>query len=179
MKKKRFLRLIARFATPGLMLLLASCAKADSVANYEAPDTANLVPMDAWGTSGKLMFRVMKVEELKAVMREGADKAEEKAPGGMRFVVVTIDAMPYDQGKGLIDYPARVSLVDRAGLAYKPNAERFTRLNSLPPQTGIDAGQFVERRVAFLVPKEFKPAALRCTGADDAKLCWLALKVKD
>jgi hypothetical protein len=155
-----------------IALFVASCAKADSVANYTAPDTSKLVEFSDWGTSGKLQFRIVKVEELKSIAPESG---EEKAPRAMRFVVVTLDVMSYDLGKAVIDFPARVSLVDETGLAYKPNSERFTRLNVSPTETNIDAGQFIERKVAFLVPKEFKPAALRCTGAEDSKPSMLAL----
>ncbi|NLI99071.1 hypothetical protein GX441_10490 [bacterium] len=156
----------------GIAMLIAGCAKADSVADYEAPDTSKLVDFSDWGTSGKLQFRIVKVEELKSL---AVVNGEEKAPRAMRFFVVTLDVMSYDLGKGVIDFPARVSLVDETGLAYKPNSERFTRLNASPPQVNIDAGQFIERKIAFLVPKEYEPAALRCMGAEDAKPSLFAL----
>lgn len=176
LKPKRYLKWTLELAVSCFMLLQASCAKADSVANYEPLDKSNLTPMGIWGTSGKLMFRLMKVEETR-VLKEG--EGQEKAPRGMRFVVVNLDVMPYDQGKGTVDIPRSVSLVDASGLAYKPSSERFTKLNTGLPEFRIDAGQFAERIVAFLVPKDYRPLALRCAGADDAKPCLLALRVEE
>lgn len=176
LKGKKYIQWTAGLVMPGLLLALVSCAKADSVANYEPVDRSNLVQMGTWETSGKLMFRVMKVEEAKA-LKEG--EGQEKAPQGMRFVIITLDVMPYDQGKGTVDIPRSVSLLDASGLAYRPNSERFTRLNGGYAEIKIDAGKFAERIVAFLVPKDFKPLALRCAGADDAQPCLLALMVEE
>lgn len=156
-------------------LAVVDCGRADSVGDYPPPDTGNLVALGQWGQSDPLRFRVMKVAEAR-VLETQAKK--EKAPRGTRFVIVTLQVMPADKGKGTVDYPASVRLLDASGQGYRSNSNRFLEANaeSLPVEIEIDAGTFVERVVPFLVNEKFTPLALRCTATPDARACWLALR---
>lgn len=162
-----------------LLLLIAltgvNCGRADSVGDYPPPDTGDLVALGQWGQSAPLRFKVMKVAETKVLQTQAK---KEKAPRGTRFVIVTLQVMPADQGKGTVDYPASVRLLDASGQGYRPNSERFLEANAetLPVEIQIEDGTFVERIVPFLVNEEFEPIALRCTGIPDAEPVDLALR---
>ena len=160
-----------------LLAVLAgvSCGRADSVGDYPPPDEANLVALGSWAQSGPLQFRVMKVAETRVLETQ---TKREKAPRGTRFVIITLQVMPAEKGKGSVDYVESVRLLDAEGQGYRPNSNRFLEANveSLPVEIEIDAGTFVERIVPFLVNEKFTPVALRCTGSDDARPCWLALR---
>jgi hypothetical protein len=153
---------------PRALLLLAvlavvDCGRGDSVGNYPPPDTGNLVALGQWGTSTPLRFRVMKVAEAKVLQTQ---VKKEKASRRTRFVIVTLQVMPAEKGKGVVDYPASVRLLDINGQGYQ----------NLPVEIQIEAGTFVERIVPFLVDEKFEPLALRCTGATDAEPVDLALR---
>lgn len=156
-------------------LAVVSCGRADSIGNYPPPDEDNLVELGSWAQSGPLQFRVMKVAETR-VLETQTKRA--KAPRGTRFVIITLQVMPAEKGKGAVDYPASVRLLDATGQGYRPNSNRFLEANgeSLPVEIGIEAGMFVERVVPFLVNEKFTPAALRCTGTPDSKPCFIALR---
>jgi len=162
-----------------LFLLVAlaavTCGRADSIGNYPPPDEDNPVALGCWTQSGPLQFRVMKVAETRVIETQ---TKREKAPRGTRFVIVTLQVMPAEKGKGSVDYPASVRLLDAEGQGYRPNSNRFLEANaeSLPVEIEIDAGTFVERIVPFLVNEKFTPVALRCTGSDDAESCYIALR---
>jgi hypothetical protein len=156
-------------------LAVVDCGRADSVGDYPPPDTVNLVTLGQWGRSGPLRFRVMKVAEAKVLQSQ---VKKEKAPRRTRFVIVTLQVMPAEKGKGTVDYPASVRLLDATGQGYRPNSERFLQANaeSLPVEIHIEDGTFVERIVPFLVNEDFEPLALRCTGTSDADAVDLALR---
>jgi hypothetical protein len=164
-----------------LFLLVAlaavTCGRADSIGNYPPPDETNLIALGSWAQSGPLQFRVMKVAETKVLETQ---TKREKAPRGTRFVIITLQVMPAEKGKGSVDYVESVRLLDAEGQGYRPNSNRFLEANaeSLPVEIEIDAGTFVERIVPFLVNEKFIPLALRCTGSEDAEPCWLALRRK-
>jgi len=164
-----------------LFLLLAlaavTCGRADSVGDYPPPDETNLVALGSWAQSGVLQFRVMKVAETKVLQTQ---IKKEKAPRGTRFILITLEVMPAEKGKGSVDYPASVRLLDAKGQGYRPNSNRFLEANGqpLPVEIEIDAGTFVERVVPFLVNEKFTPVALRCTGREDAEACFIALRRK-
>lgn len=160
-----------------LLAVLAgvSCGRADSVGDYPPPDETNLVALGSWAQSGPLQFRVMKVAEAKVLQTQ---VKKEKAPRGTRFVIITLEVMPAEKGKGSVDYPASIRLLDAEGQGYRPNSNRFLEANGqpLPVEIEIDAGTFVERVVPFLVNEKFTPLALRCTGSEDAEACFIALR---
>lgn len=165
-----------------LFLLVAlaavTCGRADSIGSYPPPDETNPAALGSWAQSGPLQFRVMKVAEAKVLQTQ---VKKEKAPRGTRFVIITLQVMPAEKGKGSVDYPESVRLLDAQGQGYRPNSNRFLEANaeSLPVEIEIDAGTFVERIVPFLVNEKFAPVALRCTGSEDARPCYLALMRKE
>jgi hypothetical protein len=158
-------------------LAAVDCGRADSVGSYTSPDTGNLVALGEWGRSGSLLFRVMKVAEARALETQAK---KEKAPGGTRFVIVTLQVMPVEKETGTVDYPASVRLLDAKGQGYQSQSDRFLEANGqpLPVETRIEAGTFIERIVPFLVGEKFEPLALRCTGTPDAEPVDLALRRK-
>jgi len=167
------------FKTLFLLVALAAvtCGRADSIGNYPPPDKTNLVTLGSWAQSGPLQFRMMKVAETKVLETQ---TKREKAPRGTRFVIITLQVMPEETGKGSVDYVESVRLLDAEGQGYRPNSNRFLEANaeSLPVEIEIDAGTFVERIVPFLVNEKFTPVALRCTGSDDSEPCFIALRRK-
>lgn len=151
------------------------CKGADNLASFEPPTNQELIAFGEWATSGRLMFRVVKIAEQDTLKTQGKI---EKAPGGARFVLVTLQVMPTYKGEASIDYPANVRLLDAEGQGYVPSARRFLELYAGELPVKIDEGTFSERVIPFLVQKSFTPVALRCTADYQSPPVLLALRME-
>lgn len=159
----------------GIIALYASlgCTSTDEQQSFSPPPDRLFTPLGEWAESGGYSFRIVKVEETTflALTSETIN-----APRGTRFVTITVDVLPLKSDKDSVNYLEAVSLVDMEGEGYVASRERFLKANGGKLMVIIEPGRFVERTVPFLVPKDFKPAALRCVGGKDSEPYWLALR---
>lgn len=159
----------------GIVALCASlgCTSTDEQQSFSLPPDRLFTPLGEWASSGGYSFRIVKVEETTflALTSETIN-----APRGTRFVAITVDVLPLKSDKDSVDYLEAVSLVDMEGKGYVTSRERFLKANGGKLMVIIEPGRFVERTVPFLVPKDFKPAALRCVGGQNAAHVFLALR---
>jgi len=158
----------------GLLLLSTSCGGAsDPSTSYPAPDSESLAPFGQWAESAPLTFRLIKITAVDSIP---FDEVFEYATKGNHFVVARLQVMPGRKGKGTVDYAVQVRLLDAQGKAYIPDPYRFSVTNNAQSSViMIKSGKFVEYNVAFLVPRSFKPVALRCEGTMGADPVFLAL----
>lgn len=157
------------------LLSTASCGgAADHEISFSPPEPHTISAFGEWAESTPLLFRIIKVSVEDSIP---FGEATEKATKGNHFVVIRLQVMPDQKAQSMVDYAKQVSLVDASGKGCQPDEFRFGATNGINTSAVIiKSGRFVEYSVPFLVPKDFKPLALRCTGDADSEPVHIALR---
>ena len=158
----------------GILFTTGCGGASDPRGVFQPPETEMLIHLGQWAVSTPLTFRLIKISTEDSIP---FGEVFEQATKGNHFVVARLQVLPAQKRKLSVDYTARVRLLDAEGEGYIPDPYRFKSLNNLKSTVMfIESGKFVEYDLAFLVPRDFEPAALRCEGAQGAEPAFLALK---